>query len=218
MQKLFTLTLAVGLALAGAAHAQTQPELNSLPQTDRPTPPPAVAPYPQLPQRPAADTEPHYRSSLNLELGWGAPYAFGVTYAQHLSPHWDLNGGLGIGVGGKIGVGTRYYFNPQRALTPYLGANLVRTGRVDNVTVDFEGEQVEYSMKPSGTLHLRAGLRWQPGRIGLLATTGYGILFTGDPVSYHYGANPSPRLRNLVEVLNPGGLELSVGLVIGLGR
>ncbi|RSK36163.1 hypothetical protein [Hymenobacter metallilatus] len=217
MQKLSTLLLAGGLAYLVAGQAQAQTELNSVPQPG--TVPQQPAPY-YMPQamQPAADAAPRYPGSLTLELGWGAPYGFGISYAHHLTPAWDINGGLGLGVGGKIGIGTRYYLNPNRPFTPYIGANLVRTGRVDNVSVELDGEQAVYSMKPSGTLHLRGGLRWQPGRIGLLATGGYGILLTGDPVLYDAGYSPSQRLRNVVEIISPGGVEVSVGLVIGLGR
>ena len=219
MQKLSTLQLAGGLAYLTMSQAQSQTELNSLPQpgtvTSQPSPAPA---YPQLPLRPTNEEDPRYQGSLALELGWGAPYGFGVSYAHYLSPNWDINGGLGIGVGGKIGIGTRYFINPSRAFTPYVGANLVRTGRLDQVTVDLNGEEAVYSMSASGTLHLRGGLRWQPGRIGLLATGGYGVRLTGNPVTYDPAYNPSRQLRNLVDIISPGGVELSVGIVIGLGR
>lgn len=219
MQKLSTLLLAGGLAYLTTGQALAQTELNSVPQPGTTPQPAAPTPtYPQMPQRPAADAAPRYQGSLTLELGWGAPYGFGVSYAHHLSPNWDINGGLGLGIGGKIGMGTRYYVNPDRPFTPYVGANLVRTGRISDVSVEVDGEQAVYSMSPSGTLHLRGGLRWQPGRIGLLATGGYGILLTGDPVTYDAGYNPSQRLRNVVQIINPGGVEVSVGLVIGLGR
>lgn len=165
-----------------------------------------------------ADSAPLYRSSLALELGWNAPYGLGITYGYNVSPAFDINAGVGIGVGAKIGVGARYYFRPDRPFTPYVGVNLARSGRVDNVDIDLNGEQVTYSMSPSATAHLRGGIRWQPGRIGLLATVGYASRFTGDPVIYAPGSMPSPNMRDLVQVISPGGAEFSVGLVIGLGR
>lgn len=219
MLKSSTLLFAATLALLISGRAAAQTELNSVPQPGRTGPATAPAPTPYAPATlTTADPAPRYRSSLSLELGWGAPYGFGLTYGRQLTPNFDVNAGLGIGVGAKIGVGTRYYFNPQRALTPYIGANLVRTGRLDQVSVDLNGEQAVYSMRPSGVLHLRGGLRWQPGRVGLLGTLGYGARFTGNPVSYDPGYNPSQQLRDLVQVISPGGVEFSVGLVIGLGR
>ena len=224
MLKAFTIALAGGLALAVTGQALAQTELNSVPQPGSPAAP-ATMPAPVTTSNPgyygpAPDAAPNYRSSLSLELGWGAPYGFGVTYAQHLSSSFDVNAGLGIGVGGKIGVGARYYLSPQKPLSPYLGVNLVRTGRIDDVSVDLNGEHAEYSMSPSGVLHFRGGLRWQPGRVGLLGTIGYGARFTGDPITYDYYVSPNPsiQMRDLVQTISPGGVEFSVGLVIGLGR
>ncbi|NVO85665.1 hypothetical protein [Hymenobacter terrestris] len=168
--------------------------------------------------RSGSDPAPLYRSSIALELGWNAPYGFGITYGYNVSPAFDVNAGVGIGVGGKIGVGARYYFRPNRPFTPYLGVNLVRTGRLNNVEVELDSEQVTYSMRPSATAHLRGGIRWQPGRVGLLATIGYASRLGGDPVTYAPGSYPSPSMHDLVQTISPGGGEFSVGIVIGLGR
>jgi hypothetical protein len=100
---------------------------------------------------------------------------------------------------------------------------LSRSGRIDDfkLTID-EGmptqESATYTLAPSGVLNLRSGLRWQPGRVGLLGTLGYGVRFTGDPVSYANGQLPSQRMRNTVEAISPGGLEITLGMSIGLGR
>jgi hypothetical protein len=142
-----------------------------------------------------------------------------------VTPNIDLNAGFGVGFGGKIGIGARYFVSPGKRVSPYLGANISRSGRIDdvNITLD-EGmpneEKVRYTMAPSGLLHLRGGLRWQPGRVGLLGTVGYGIRFAGDPVMYvtSTGLPPSPRMCNTVDIFNPGGLEISLGMSIGLGR
>lgn len=190
-----------------------------------------TAPQPAANPRALAIARPsdlsNYRvSSLGVDFGWGGPYGgLGVSYAHLITPHTDLNVGLGVGVGGKIGIGVRYYVSPARRVSPYLGANISRSGRVDdvNLTLD-EGlsteERARYSIAPSGLLHLRGGVRWQPGRVGLLGTLGYGIRFAGDPVLYSTttGLPPSTRMRNLVDVISPGGLEISLGMSIGLGR
>jgi hypothetical protein len=223
MMKTVTLLLTAGLALAAATQASAQTELNSRPEPGRtgPATAPAPAPAPYTPAyRPASasDPAPRYRSSLSLEVGWGAPYGFGVTYAYQALPALDVNGGLGIGVGTKFGVGARYYILPQRALTPYLGVNLVRTGGKNNIDLEVDGERVIYSMAPSGLLHLRGGLRWQPGRLGVLATAGYAARLSGDPITYDVRYNPSQELRDLIQSISPGGAEFSFGLVIGLGR
>jgi hypothetical protein len=101
-----------------------------------------------------------------------------------------------------------------------VGANLTRSGRVDNVNIEYNGEQANYSMNPSGVLNLRGGLRWQPGHVGLSTTLGYGVRFTGDPVVYNYSSSPRPSqpLQDLVQTISPGGLEISLTMHIGLGR
>ncbi|MCR5886938.1 hypothetical protein LRS06_03930 [Hymenobacter sp. J193] len=216
MKQLVILTTAV--ALSTVSYAQAQTELQTQPNAANP-PVPAVdqprIPVPLLSEQPSR----YHQSSLSIEAGWGAPYGWGVSYAYLVMPNLDINAGVGIGVGGKIGVGARYFLRPQGELSPYFGVNLARTGRIDNVEITVDQEQAIYSMAPSGVLHLRGGLRWQPGRLGLLGTLGYGARFTGDPVTYQNGySTPSQRLRDLVDVISPGGVEVSLGLVINLGQ
>jgi hypothetical protein len=164
------------------------------------------------------------KSSLGVELGWSGPYGgLGVSYAHLVGPATDVTVGMGIGVGGKIGLGVRHFLSPTRALSPYIGLNVSRSGRINEVSLTLdEGmpteESTVYSMAPSGIVHVRSGLRWQPGRVGLLGTLGYGIRFTGDPVSYANGLRPSQRMCDLIDIISPGGIEVSLGMSISLGH
>lgn len=205
--------------LAANLPATAQSELNT--QTTAPATTPRAMPM----ARPL-DLSNYRVSSLGLELGWGGPYGgIGFSYAHMVTPHIDLNAGLGIGLGGKIGFGARYFISPGKRVSPYIGANISRSGRIDdfNITLD-KGlpteEEARYTVVPSGLLHLRGGLRWQPGRVGLLGTVGYGIRFAGDPVLYSTstGMSPSSRMRNMADIFSPGGLEFSLGMSVGLGR
>ncbi|MCC3158379.1 hypothetical protein LJ737_14110 [Hymenobacter sp. 15J16-1T3B] len=213
------------LAVFTALGAQAQTELPSRPDpAAQPAPrvptPTVSAPY-KAPPLPSL----YPTSAIGLEMGWGAPYGFGVQYAYLVAPHFDVNAGLGLGLGGKIGVGARYFLRPDRRVTPYFGAALARTGRIDNVdmTLNVRGreEKANFSFKPSGVLHLRGGVRWQPGSVGLLGSIGYGARLTGDPVvfndTYAYGM-PSQDMVNVVRAMSAGGLEVSVGVLFGLGR
>lgn len=224
----------------GAAALAVFTAYSAAAQTELPTrPDPAAQPTRPASAQPAAPVSAPYvapampasypTSALGLEFGWGAPYGWGIEYAHMVTPNVDLNAGFGIGVGAKVGIGARYFFRPERPLSPYLGANLSRTGGLSNVDVSFvhnQGtsgsyeEMANYSMTPSGVLHLRGGGRWQLGGIGLLGTLGYGVRLSGDPVSFdtfRYG-QPSPEMRNLVQTISPGGLEISLGILFGLGR
>ncbi len=226
--KLFTLTATAALALGLATLASAQTELQTLPQPPPPgTPQAPAAPAPAAPapvyQRDARALSKYATSSLELGLGWGAPYGWGVSYAHLVGPGTDLNVGVGLGVGAKIGVGVRHFFTPERNFSPYVGLNLARTGAIDNVTLTLDEntpsqETVIYSQKSSGLLHLRTGVRWQPYRVGLVGSLGYGVRLSGDPVYYAPSQYPSRRMQDVVQAISPGGLEISLGLVINLGQ
>lgn len=220
--RIFT-SLASLLTVALAVPALAQTELNTRPPATPSSPVERSTQYPA----PAAQPSPESRyrtSSLGIDLGWGGPYGgLGFYYAHLLGPGTDINAGFGIGVGGKLGIGVRHFFSPAKALSPYIGANLSRSGRIDEVRMALnEGMPSEeiayYNLAPSGVLNLRSGLRWQPGRVGLLGTLGYGILVTGNPVSYTSGQYPSRQMQDLVDVVSPGGLEITLGMSIGLGQ
>ena len=226
---------ALGIALAAtAAQAQSTPPPPSLPSapsapatTAPAAPAPAATPanqgVPAAQPVPTASARSYPPSSLTFSLGWGAPYAFGLEFSHMMTPNLDLNAGVGIGVtGGKIGVGTRYYFSPQRKISPFVGANLVRTGGIDAITIEVDNggqlEFVECRFNPSTQFHLRGGIRWQPTfRFGMIGAVGYGINLGGSPVVYLNG-QPSQFARDVIEIIAPGGVEVSLGFAIGLGR
>ena len=195
-----TLLAGIGLTLA-AASAQAQ---------SLATPTAPVREYPQ--------------SSIGLTLGWGAPYGWSVDYSHMLKPNLDVNVGVGIGVGLKIGVGTRYYFAPQRKVSPFVGANLVHTSGISdfNLTVNenqLNEDRTRLSIRATNLVHLRGGIRWQPTyRFALLGALGYGIRLGGDPVSYAPGYAPYYQsTRDVIDAIAPGGVEFSVGVAFGLG-
>lgn len=220
--RVFT-TLATLLAVATAVPALAQTELNTRPPATPSSPVERSSQYPTPNAQPIRESL--YRtSSLGIDLGWGGPYGgLGFYYAHLLGPGTDINAGFGLGVGGKLGVGVRHFFSPAKSLSPYVGANLSRSGRIDEFTLTIdEGmptqEATIFTLAPSGVLNLRSGLLWQLGRVGLLGTLGYGVRFTGNPATYKSGQFPSQRMRNTVEAISPGGLEISLGMSIGLGQ
>ncbi|WP_019947962.1 hypothetical protein [Hymenobacter aerophilus] len=204
------------MLVATASRAQQQ----QLPQTPQPTQGPeyqrpATYGYPPA-EAPVSD---YRRSALGITLGWGAPYGWGIDYAYMVSPQVDVNAGFGLGLsGGKLGIGSRVYLAPERKVSPYFGANLVLSSATDN-TLSVDNDYVEYRTRANALLHLRSGLRWQPGRVGLLGTLGYGLRLGGDPIEYSpLTPSPAQLTRDVVQAIGPGGLEVSLGLSIGLGR
>ncbi|MCC3157282.1 hypothetical protein LJ737_08530 [Hymenobacter sp. 15J16-1T3B] len=179
-----------------------------------------------------------YRATaLGLSMGWDAPYGFGLEVSHLVTRRLDVNAGTGIGLSGtKLGVGTRYFLAPERRMSPYFGLNLVRSGGWDSIELRegggddwYEGDGYRtgtLTVRPCTVLHLRSGLRWQPGRrpgrVGLIGTMGYGLRVSGNPMRYHM--DPGQELPDAVDrlahriVYAPGGLEVSLGLSIGLGQ
>ncbi|GAB2474481.1 hypothetical protein GCM10011375_24470 [Hymenobacter qilianensis] len=225
--KIFT-TVATLLALSAGLPALAQTQLNTQPPA-QPSSPMAPASRPTIyagQEAPVAGPAlSRYRtSSLGIDLGWGGPYGgIGFYYAHMIGAGTDVNAGIGLGVGGKIGVGVRHFFSPAKTVSPYIGANLSRSGKINDVRIALnEGtpseEEAYYNLSSSGVLNLRTGFRWQPGRVGLIGTLGYGVRFTGDPVTYTNGYRPSQEMRDLVDAVSPGGVEISLGMSIGFGQ
>jgi|GEM_PF-3085940 len=206
----------LGLALlAGSAQAQT-PAPGATPAVTSPASTPAARHYPPL--------------TLGITLGYGAPYGWGVDVSGLVAPKLDVGLGVGFSItGGKIGLGTRYYFSPERKVSPFAGANFVHNSGLNHVTFTNNGSSTGSSynrpsnetvvnFKASNLLHLRGGVRWQPTfRFAMIGALGYGIMLGGDPVEYVAG-DTSPKARDLVNIFSPGGLELSVGVMFGLGH
>lgn len=207
-----TLLAGLGLALAAlTSQAQVTPTVQ-----------------PAAPAAPAASYAParsYPKSSIGLSLGWNAPYALGVDYSYLLTPNLDVNAGMGIGVGTKIGIGTRYYFAPARKVSPFIGANLVHSGGIDNMELTIEEANVGsetvsgISFQPTSLLHLRGGIRWQPAfRFGFIGALGYAARLSGNPVRYSPGNEPQRQFsRDVIDLTAPGGVEISLGIAIGLG-
>jgi CubicO group peptidase (beta-lactamase class C family) len=215
MRSLSTLLAGLGLLLAATtASAQTTPA----------TAPAAVpSPAPLVTSRYPA-------TALGLAIGWGAPYGWGLELSHMVTPKLDVNAGVGITItGGKVGVGTRYYFNPERKVSAFVGGNLVRSTGWNNIHVTTNststnggqtyyasGDDAVVNFLPATLLHLRGGVRWQPiRRFAMLGALGYGIVLGGETVEYVSG-NYSQNARNGARLLAPGGVEISYGIAFGL--
>ncbi|MCC2548167.1 hypothetical protein LJY25_17085 [Hymenobacter sp. BT175] len=207
---LTTRHLLAGLVLSAAF-------LPALAQTT--TPNPEYAPTAPVQTGPATV---YPTMSLGLNSGWGAPYGWGLDLSYFVLPNLDVTGGAGIGVGTKIGIGARYYLAPAKRVSPFLGANLVRSGSVPETRVSLPGnngtmEENMYRIDASALMHLRAGLRWQPGSVGILGTMGYGVVLGSDPTHLKY-PNASQEMKDVVDIVGPGGIEISLGLTFRLMR
>jgi hypothetical protein len=163
------------------------------------------------------------RTSVGFTGGWGAPYGWGVDISQMIMPSLDVNAGMGLGVGWKIGVGARYYFTPQKRVSPFAGVNISRTSGINDMELTVETgsgysatrELVRFSIAPSMVIHARGGVRCQFRKIGLIGALGYGIHPGSDPLTYTSGYEPAAQsTRDVMNAITPGGFELSAGITL----
>ena len=147
-----------------------------------------------------------------------------------VTPRLDVNAELGVTItGGKFGVGTRYFFNPERKVSAFVGGNLVRSTGFRNIHVTTNstsnnggntyyasGNDAVVNYLPATLLHLRGGVRWQPiRRFAMLGALGYGIALGGETVEYVSG-DYSSSARDFARLLAPGGVEVSLGIAFKL--
>jgi hypothetical protein len=166
-------------------------------------------------------------TSLGLTAGWGAPYGWSVDVSQMIMPNLDVNAGVGLGIGWKIGVGARYYFTPQKRVSPFVGVNISRTSGINDMELTVESnrgygsssELVRFSIAPSMVIHVRGGVRCQFRKIGLIGALGYGINPGSDPLTYTPGYEPQQQsTHDVMNALTPGGFELSAGVTFPLSN
>ena len=183
----------------------------------------------QAPAAPVAATQAasvYPRTSLGINLGWGAPYGWGVDLNYLVAAGLDVGVGVGASITGtKIGVGARYHFLPASKVSPFAGLNLVRSGGISNLRVTANNnngsgtttDEAVVNFMPAALLHVRGGVRWQPSRhFGLLGALGYGVVLGANPVEY-VQVPAQQSTRTAVNIVSPGGVEFSMGIVLGLG-
>ncbi|WP_460500203.1 hypothetical protein, partial [Hymenobacter agri] len=169
-------------------------------------------------------------TTLGLGLGWGAPYGWGIELSHMVTTRLDVNGGLGFTItGGKFGIGTRYFFHPERKVSAFVGGNLVYSTGLRDVRITTKststnggstyyntGDDARVSYLATPLVHGRVGVRWQPiRRFGTLGAVGYGVALVRDPYEYTSGSY-NPSARDFARLLSPGGVEISYGIAFGL--
>lgn len=171
------------------------------------------------------------RASLGFDAGWGAPTGWGLTYSHLIGERTDWTFGAGLGISGaKVGVGLRWYVAPTRRVSPWFGTALALSGGMSDLSVSADGggdddldwfsssrtSAERYSIRSGWTVHVRSGLRWQPGRVGFLGSLGYSQRLGRDP--FRFPDTMIAADRRLARALGPGGVEVALGIVVGLGQ
>ncbi|MDF7815903.1 hypothetical protein [Hymenobacter sp. YC55] len=219
-----TLTLLVAVTSTGWAQTRPlvdtlqpaiRPQLNTLPLVRQPGGPANTSlASPFVRERPS-------RLTGGLSLGWGAPYAVGAELAYRWRPAVDSNVGVGVGASGaKIGAGVRGYLPSRTRNQVFVGTNVVYSYADTEVELEVNGIKGRYRMHSSMLWHLRAGLHHQFRRHALQVALGYGTVLVPRPVIElvpGYGPG-SATMRKIVEIVGPGGPEVSLTFLVGLGR
>jgi hypothetical protein len=216
-RKYLFLLLVFGLQLGVKAPvwAQAKPLADSAKQQLGPFPRASEPSFTQLREVPP-------RLALGFSLGWGAPYGVGAELAYRLKPAIDGTAGVGLGSSGaKVGVGARVYLPARPARTHvFVGANLVYSYSDTEIELTDNGVTSRYLLRSSTLLHLRAGLHRPLRRHALQLALGYGVVLSPHSViELLPGYGPGSLLsRRLLQLVGPGGVEVSVSYLLGLGH
>jgi hypothetical protein len=141
--------------------------------------------------------------------------------AYRFQPSLDGNIGVGIGASGaKIGGGVRYYMPSRTRNQLFVGTNLVYSYSDIDLDLALDGAEGRYRMHSSTLLHVRAGLHHQYRRNALQFALGYGaVLAPHAAIEFIPGHGPgSTALRDMAKLVGPGGVEVSMSFLFGLGR
>jgi len=202
-------------APADTLRPATKQQLNTLP----PAGPSGTPAYSAPTRDQVVETPPPL--TLGISLGWGAPYATGLEMAYRFQPTLDANVGLGLGTSGaKLGAGVRFYVPSRTRNQLFLGTNLIYSAADIEIDTDDNGVKGRYRINSSTLLHFRGGWHHQYRRNALQVALGYGAVLTPHPaIEFIPGYGPGTAIsQKAFEIIGPGGLEVSVSLLFGLGR
>ncbi len=154
-------------------------------------------------------------SNKNLELssnfGWGSTYGTGLSGSLYLTKNFAATAGTGFSLAGlKIGFGTKYIVSPDSRISPLLEASFAHVTGSSNTTISNKEYSATYEYDSAEVLHLRTGLKIKASNFNLYGNIGYGILLNGGNSHYKSG-NPDENIMDVSEILEPGGVEISVG-------
>jgi hypothetical protein len=144
-----------------------------------------------------------------------------VEVAYRFQPSWDGNIGVGIGSSGaKLAGGVRYYVPSRTHNHLFVGSNLVYSYADIDFDMELDGVEGRYRMHSSTLLHVRAGLHHQYRRNAMQFALGYGaVLAPHAAIEYIPGHGPgSAAMRDIAKMVGPGGVEVSMSFLFGLGR
>ena len=156
---------------------------------------------------------------ISMDIGLNGLVGFGPTIQYFVSPHVGIDGGIGLSFTGlKFGARGRYLFL-EKNFTPFVGAGFsYGFGLGDEnqlIEVDFDGNIIEYYIKPSAFLQLTVGGDLvSKGGFFLLFDLGYAILLSEDNIVIVSGTPTASQQRGMDGVFGSGiVIEVGIGYI-----
>jgi hypothetical protein len=153
---------------------------------------------------------------LSLDLGWNGLVGFGPTLQYYISPHFAIDGGIGLSsTGFKPGIRGRYLFL-EKKFTPFVGIGFnygFGAGNEDFVLEnDDNGNTIEYYILHSPFLQLTAGGDLVgKGGFFLMFNLGYAILLKEENVVITSGT-PTPLQQRAMNSAFGSGIVIEAGI------
>ncbi len=163
-----------------------------------------------------------YSIYMGSSIGLNSPNGFLGFYVETpVSEKLALNGHLGIGIWGlKYTLGGRLYKQYPSKL--YYSASFSGNSGINNMELELEtspGESniVHLDLKRAQTINLSIGYHFSfvENKLRINIESGYAIPLTPDPWVITDNQSITDLSNNMLDLISPGGLILSIGLSIG---
>jgi len=151
---------------------------------------------------------------LGFGGGFGAAYGNGIQAGYVLRDNIDINVGAGFNLsGGKLGIGSRLYIYPSNKITPFLGANIVRSTGLSEVRVTVNENEAFYKIPSNVVLNGKAGVRYRKeSGTDILGAIGYGVAI-GDNDAEYISGSKSDAVKDFADLATAGGIDISLSVL-----
>jgi len=146
--------------------------------------------------------------------GFGAAYGNGIQAGYVLQDNIDINVGAGFNLsGGKLGIGSRFYIYPSNKITPFLGANIVRSTGLSEVRITVNENEAFYKIPANMVLNGKIGVRYRKeSGTDILGAIGYGIA-VGDNDAKYISGSKAAAVKDFADLATAGGIDISLSVL-----
>ena len=129
----------------------------------------------------------------------------------------DINVGAGFNLSGsKLGIGSQFYLFPSKKITPFIGANLVRSSGLSEVRVTVNENEAFYKIPSNIVFNGKVGVRYKKeSGTDILGIIGYGIA-VGDNNAKYISGSRSEAVKDFADFATAGGIDSSLAALFYL--